>query len=167
MRTSQTIPHQSQAFWERLQNIFLQSSNPMFVRYERCSTKCNDTSGKEIQSCPKKHLQATISVSKYPPTSRRFILIFCQLQFHLDMSLTVLLPLDLHAYFFVQNWPCYWKRKTRWLFEIPAGHRMDCSSPRYKPSLMGAHRKESSIVLSLLLCTGALLLLVCLSHILP
>lgn len=44
--------------------------------------------------------------------------------------------------FFQQNWPHYWKRKMRWLFEIPAGHWMDCSSSWYKASLMGDHKKR-------------------------
>lgn len=69
-------PHQSQAFGAHLQNIFLHSSNLMFVHCQTCSTKHNDTSGKEVQSCPWKHLQATTSISKYPPTSRSLILNF-------------------------------------------------------------------------------------------
>lgn len=50
----------------------------MFVHYETCSTKHNDSNGKEVESCPWKHLQATTSISKYPPTSRRLILFFLQ-----------------------------------------------------------------------------------------
>ena len=105
----------------------------------------NDTSGKEVQSWPWKHLQATTSISKYPPTSRSFILIFCQPQLQLHMGLTVLLSLDLHVYFFAQNWPRYWKRKMRWLFEIPAGHRMDCSS-WYKPALWEPTEKRAALL---------------------
>lgn len=133
LRTSQAVPHQSWAFWVHLQNIFLHSSSLMFVHHETCSTKHNDTSGKEVQSCPWKHLQATTSIPKYPPTSRSLVLIFCQLQLHLHMGLTVLLSLDLHVYFFAQNWPRYWKIKMRRLLEIPAGHQMNCSS-WYKPA---------------------------------
>lgn len=135
----------------------------MFVRCEICSTKHNDTNGKEVESCSWKHLQATTSISKYPLTARSLVLVFCQLWSHLHMGLTVLLSLDLHVYFFAQNWPRYWKRKMRWLFEIPAGHQKDCSSLWYQPSLLGAHRKEGSIAFLLLLYMGALLLLVCLS----
>lgn len=135
-----------------LQNVFLYSSNLMFVHCETCSTKHNDTNGKEVQSCPWKHLQATTSVSKYPLTARSLILVFCQLWSHLHMGLTVLLSLDLHVHFFAQNWPRYWKRKMRWLFEIPAGHQKDCSSLWYKPSLLGAHRKEGSIAFSHCYC---------------
>lgn len=53
---------------------------------------------------------------------------FCQLQLHLHMGLTVLQSLDRHVYFFAEGCPRFWKGKTRWLFQIPAGHQKGCSS---------------------------------------
>lgn len=136
----------------------------MFVHYETYSKNIKIPVGMRYRSCPWKYLQPSTSIFKYSPTSRKLILIYfdkcnCTYTWVLQFSsLWISMPT-----FLQQNWPHYWKRKMRWLFEIPAGHGMDCSSPWYKPSLMGPHKKEGSISFPFLLYTGALLLLVCLS----
>lgn len=51
---------------------------------------------------------------------------FCQLQLHIHMGLTVLQSMDRHVYF-AEGCPHFWKGKSIWLFQIPAGHQKGCS----------------------------------------
>lgn len=55
--------------------------------------------GMRHRSYPWKHLQPSTSIFKYSPTSRKLVLIFCQMQLHLHMDLTIPLSLDLCLFF--------------------------------------------------------------------
>lgn len=101
LRTNQTVPHQSKTFWAHLQNIFLHSTNILFVHCETCSTKYKGTSGNEVQELSLETSSAFNSyIQVFSYFKKPYYNFFCQLQLHLHMGLTILLSLDLYVYFF-------------------------------------------------------------------
>lgn len=119
--------------------------------------------GMRHRSYPWKHLQPSTSIFKYSPTSRKLVLIFCQMQLHLHMDLTIPLSLDLCLFFCNKTGPITGKEKWDGYlrFQLDTGWIVllhDTSPASWEPT-----KKEGSISFSFLLHTGALLLLVCLS----